>query len=39
MTILFMKTNFGTKEDRIITMNLTLGALLLLGLKANGAEN
>ena len=39
MTILSMKTNIDRLEDTIISLNLTLGALLLLGLRTNGAEN
>ncbi len=39
MTISYMKTKFRRQEDRIISSNIILGALLLLDLYDNGAEN
>jgi len=38
MTIRYMKTKYTRQEDRIISLNLRLGALLLLDLHINGAE-
>ncbi len=39
MTISYMKTKFKRQGDRIISLNVILGALLLLDLYDNGAEN
>ena len=39
MTISYMKVKYKRREDRIISLNLTLGALLLLDLYDNGAES
>jgi len=39
MTISYMKTKYTRQEDRIILLNSRLGALLLLDLYDNGAEN
>ena len=39
MTISYMKTKYIRQEDRIILLNPRLGALLLLDLYDNGAEN
>ncbi|SVB76741.1 uncharacterized protein METZ01_LOCUS229595 [marine metagenome] len=39
MTISYMKTKYTRREDRIISLNLILGAILLLDLYDNGAEN
>jgi hypothetical protein len=39
MNISYMKTKFRRQEDRIIPLNVILGALLLLDLYDNGAEN
>jgi len=39
MTISYMKTKFRRQEDQIISSNIILGALLLLDLYDNGAEN
>ena len=39
MTISYMKTKYTSQEDRIISLNPILGALLLLDLYNNGAEN
>jgi len=38
MTIPYMKTKYTRQEDRIISLNIRLGALLLLDLYNNGAE-
>ena len=39
MTISYMKAKYTRREDRIISLNLILGALLLLDLYDNGAES
>ena len=39
MTISYMKVKYKRREDLIISLNLILGALLLLDLYDNGAEN
>jgi len=39
MTISYMKAKYTRREDQIISLNRILGALLLLDLYDNGAEN
>jgi len=39
MTISYVKVKYTRRKDRIISLNLILGALLLLDLYDNGAEN